>query len=61
MSNEQKIIEGILRIEASNDYARNKMSKAHKPSLGPYSDTNPMRCMDCNLPANEWADAKCCP
>jgi hypothetical protein len=42
---DSSIIAGILRAEAGND--RTNMVKVHKPSLGPYSPSNPKVCLDC--------------
>ncbi len=43
---EDSIIAGILRVEEGND--RTNMVKVHKPSLGPYTSSNPKVCLDCD-------------
>ena len=47
---------GIYSVEAQNCLDRIGMTKAHKPSLGPYSSKNPAHCVDCNLPLSKWKD-----
>lgn len=60
MSDTRKTVEGILRVESQND--RTGMMKLHKPNAGPYSDTNPKRCVDCGkalggaVPTDERCD-----
>lgn len=61
MSGTRKIVEGILRVESQNDRA--SMTKLHRPNVGPYSDTNPKRCVDCGqvLQGPVPTDERCAP
>lgn len=53
------IIEGILRVEASND--RTNWVKMHKPSLGPYDSANPKVCQDCGKSLDGVPGGEPCP
>lgn len=44
------ILAGIYRVEAGND--RSGHVKVHKPNLGPYSDENQRKCVDCGASLN---------
>lgn len=51
---------GLYRVEASNCENRVGMKRAHKPNLGPYSASNPMCCMNCGKPGDQWVEGEEC-
>ncbi len=48
----------VLRTEADKDPRDRK--RLHKPSLGPYSATNFMHCMNCGKVGEEWIKGEEC-
>lgn len=56
-SEEGRIIRGMARVHADNmriAAEQGPWKKMHKPSLGPYTETNLCVCVDCGKPRGDW-------
>jgi hypothetical protein len=50
----------VLQVAAQDAESRVVMVKRHKPTLGPYTDDNPLRCLDCGMPLTVGGDDGVC-
>ena len=55
------IMAGLMRVEAGNIPTRENWKPVHKPSLGPYTETNLKVCLGCGIALTDANRTEPCP